>query len=230
MQKEVKLEMSIRRLLLRLRYYVSHHCMVKTYMKTHQTRKLQIGSGSNILNGWLNTDLKPNKQLIFLDATKNFSFNNETFDYIFSEHLIEHLKYEDGVNFLKECHRILKPKGKIRISTPDLQFLINLYRENPSELQKRYIVWAIKSFMPNIPIRTKTFVVNNFFRAWGHKFIYDFETLKQTLKNCGFTNITRCNIEKSKDQNFSGVESHGKYISSEFNKLESLVVEAETRA
>ena len=40
--------------------------------------------------------------------------------------MIEHLKYSDGQNMLKESFRVLKPKGKIRISTPDLQFLIDL--------------------------------------------------------------------------------------------------------
>lgn len=217
-----------RRVFLRLFYCISHYYMIKRYMETHQVRKLQIGSGQNVLDDWLNTDLSPREQIAFLDATKKFPFNNETFDYVYSEHLIEHLEYKDAVRCLQECYHILKPKGKIRISTPDLQFLINLHCDNPSEVQKQYMNAVARAYpyIPNSIFCMRTFVITHFFRGCGHKLIYDFETLKQTLEDCGFVGILRCNVGQSKDPNLSGIESHGKRISSEFNKLESFVVEA----
>jgi predicted SAM-dependent methyltransferase len=60
-------------------------------------------------------------------------------------HLIEHLNYCDGVRFVQECYRVLKPAGKLRIATPDLRFLIELFTENKTELQQRYISWAVNS-------------------------------------------------------------------------------------
>ena len=62
-----------------------------------------------------------------IDITKKFPFVSSTFDYVFSEHMIEHIKYQDGLKMLNESFRVLKPSGKIRISTPDLQFLLDLY-------------------------------------------------------------------------------------------------------
>jgi len=206
-------------------FAISHRRIIKNYLESHHIRKLQIGCGRNALDGWLNTDLNPTKKVVFLDATKRFPFDDGTFDYVFSEHLIEHLAYQDGVKFIRECYRVLKPGGKIRVSTPDLRFLIELYTENKTRLQEQYIAWAVDSFLPDIGIYEDTFVINNFFKSWGHKFIYDYKTLKSLLENVGFINIKRYAPGVSDDKNLQGIELHGRYIGDEFNKLESIVVE-----
>lgn len=199
----------------------------KLYLKTHNIKKLQIGCGKNILDGWLNTDLNPTTyNVLSLDAKKKFPFANNTFDYIFFEHLLEHLEYHEGVKLIQECFRILKPKGKIRISTPDLKFLIKLYNQKKTKFQKEYIYWATNKFLPVIKIYRDVFVINNFFRSWNHKFIYDFELIKYTLRRSGFINIKKCKVVKSNNPNLQDLESHGRVIGNKFNELESLVVEA----
>jgi len=215
-----------RRVLLRGLFAIPHRGMVKKYLESNQIRKLQIGSGRNVLKGWLNTDLNPTKEIVLLDATKKLPFDDCTFDYVFMEHFIEHLEYQDGIGVVRECYRVLKPGGKLRISTPDLRFLIGLYTENKSELQERYVVWAVDSFLPDIGIYQDIFVINNFFRAWGHKLIYDYKTLKSVLEKCGFIDITHYDLGESDDRNLQNVEFHGHHITDEFNKLESMVFEA----
>ncbi len=200
---------------------------IRRYLDSHEIRKLQIGSGKNILKGWLNTDINPGRvgSSICLDATKRFPFGNGTFDYVFCEHLIEHMEYREGVRMLRECFRVLKPGGKMRISTPDIHFLIELYSPKKTALQKKYISWAMKSFMPKIGIKEDVFVINNFFRAWGHKFIYDFEVMKETMESAGFAGISPQKMGKSSDRNLSGLESHGDNIGDEFNLLETMILE-----
>ncbi|MDO8743416.1 MAG: class I SAM-dependent methyltransferase [Candidatus Azambacteria bacterium] len=46
-----------------------------------------------------------------------FPFEGETFDFVFSKSVIEHLLEPD--NFMKECRRVLKPGGRIIIMAPD---------------------------------------------------------------------------------------------------------------
>ena len=46
-----------------------------------------------------------------------FPYEDQIFDVIFSKSVIEHLS--DPKNFIMECYRVLKPKGKIIIMTPD---------------------------------------------------------------------------------------------------------------
>ena len=102
-------------------------------MRGHQTRKVQLGAGSSRLEGWLNTDIEPGDGLAYLDATKPFPFEDDSVHYIFSEHLIEHLTYDEGKAMMAEAHRVLAPGGKMRISTPNLTRFIELFDKTPSE-------------------------------------------------------------------------------------------------
>ncbi len=206
---------------------ISRRIKIKNYLKDSNIPKLQLGSGLNILDGWLNTDQVPSKNTIFLNVKKPFPFEDGVFHYMFCEHLIEHLSYSEGEFMLQECFRSLKPGGKIRIATPDLRFLIELYNAEKNETQKQYIAWAAGLFLSDIKDPTDTFVINNFFRSWGHKFIYDFKTLSNSLSRAGFVKIIGCSVSNSEDDNLKNVESHGKQIPEKFNKLETMIIEAE---
>jgi predicted SAM-dependent methyltransferase len=224
-QKLLNILVKMRRLIFRSVFAIRHRWIIRNYLRSHQIRKLQIGCGQNVIRVCLNTDLNPTIKIVFVYETKRLPFDDCTFDYIFCEHLIEHLKYLDGERLILECYRILKPGGKVRISTPDLRFLLELYSENKTDLQKRYITWAVNSFLPEIGIYSEVFVINNFFRAWGHKFIYDYNTLCSLLNKSGFFNIKRYAPKDSDDKNLQGIECHGTHMTDEFNCLESIVLE-----
>ncbi|HVG20322.1 MAG TPA: methyltransferase domain-containing protein [Blastocatellia bacterium] len=198
--------------------------VIKKYMSTVQVRKLQIGSGTNFIQGWLNSDIDPLKGMIKLDVTKTFPFNDSVFDYIYCEHMIEHFYYTEGVKILSECYRILKSNGKIRVATPDLPFLVELYRANKTELQKKYIEWSTDSFIPTAPFYADTYVINNYFRDWGHKFIYDEKVLRFAMKEVGFTNIIRCLLNESEDKELQGLEYVGR-MPDGFLELETFILE-----
>jgi predicted SAM-dependent methyltransferase len=152
-------------------------------------RKLHLGCGGNLLPGWFNTDLLPNSSNVAaLDVTKPFPFPSGSVEEIFSEHMIEHIDYTDAIGMLKECYRVLQPGGKIRVSTPNLAFLVELY-EPKTELQKRYIEWSSETFIRWAPKPSSAFVINNFVRDWGHKFIFDDSTLREALATAGFVEI-----------------------------------------
>jgi predicted SAM-dependent methyltransferase len=55
----------------------------------------------------------------YYQAGDRLEFEDNTFDFIYSEHFFEHLFLEEAFELLKECHRILKPSGVIRIIVPD---------------------------------------------------------------------------------------------------------------
>ena len=57
------------------------------------------------------------------DVNKKLPYKDNSFDVIFSGELIEHTF--DDLEFLRECKRILKPKGLIIITTPNLISLKN---------------------------------------------------------------------------------------------------------
>ncbi len=65
------------------------------------------------------------------DMTKPFDqFGDSSVDLIYCGQAIEHINPIFQVPaFLKECHRMLKPGGVIRLTTPDMNLLINAYLE-----------------------------------------------------------------------------------------------------
>jgi predicted SAM-dependent methyltransferase len=155
-------------------------------------KKLHLGCGDNTLPGWFNTDLQAKAEGVFrLDATKPFPFPSNSFEEIFTEHMIEHIPYTDALAMLRECYRVLQPGGKLRVSTPDLNFLIALY-EPTTELQRCYIKWATDQIIPWAPKPSSAFVINNFVRDWGHTFIFDEPTLREAFELAGFENIKSC--------------------------------------
>lgn len=208
-----------------IRKFYNDKDVIQKYLKHHNIRKLQLGCGGNILDGWLNSDYyRISRYLIHVDVTKTFPLDDNEFDYVFSEHMIEHISYEQGQHMLKECYRVLKKGGKIRISTPDLSFLINLYGNNKSELQKKYIKWAKEAYIGSAPLCDSTFVINNFVRNWGHLFIYDERILRYSLEIAGFQNITKFNLNSSEDGALRYLENE-KRMPKGFLQLESLTLE-----
>jgi predicted SAM-dependent methyltransferase len=47
------------------------------------------------------------------------AFPDASFDYIFSEHFLHHLFFDEGLALLRECQRILRPRGVLRTVVPD---------------------------------------------------------------------------------------------------------------
>jgi predicted SAM-dependent methyltransferase len=185
-------------------------------------RKLQIGSSSNVLNGWFNTDLLPfYNGALFLDATELFPFEDNTFDYIFSEHMIEHITYKEGLSMLRECYRVLKPGGKIRIATPDLEIIAGIYAKDKSESQKQYIKSVVDMWLTDVGVYQECFVINQIF-GFGHEFIYDYQILKYALETVGFVKISRCEPGESNEEVFQNIDIH----KNDYIKFETMVLEA----
>jgi predicted SAM-dependent methyltransferase len=216
-----------RRLRRRIRrpFKPSDRTIAGRYIAQSNTPKLNIGCGTHLLTGWLNTDYSPELPLVmYLDARQRFPFKEETFDYIFSEHVIEHISYSDGMKMLTECFRVLKRSGKIRISTPDLAFLVDLTRPDKSDLQRAYIKWAANTFIPGAPDDNEAFVINNFVRNWGHTFIYDENTLRGAMTSAGFKEITEFDQHESNDVALCNLENE-KHLPPNFLRLESFSLE-----
>lgn len=200
---------------------------VGKYLSEHEVAKLQIGCGPHPLEGWLNTDitLDPLRKgdIMFLDASKPYPIPDASFDYVYSEHLFEHLTYPEATNMLKECYRILKPNGIIRIATPNLEFLVDMYEHPEKDINKAYIEFNSKrSGLPSSPV----YAVNYFHTTWGHKIIYDFESLSHFLEEVGFKDITQCEMSKSNHAVLTDVEQHFKGFPYNLILLETMIIEA----
>src|SRR5271154_6692208 len=89
--------------------------------------KLQLGSGPRKVIGWLNCDITDSDYDVDLIAAE-LPFIADQFSIIVAQQVFEHIEFDPvGLNFLRECRRILKPGGELWLSCPDLEIICNTY-------------------------------------------------------------------------------------------------------
>ena len=112
------------------------------------------------------------------------------------------------------------------MSTPDLKVLIGLFSDEKSTTQSFYVDWMTQRFLPDISFCKEVFLINNAFRAWGHQFLYDRETLEYAMKKIGFEKVRYYRPGISDDQNLRGLETHGAVVGCEkINQFEAFAIE-----
>lgn len=147
--------------------------------------KLHLGSGSNLIPGYLNVDLDF-KQCLQLDLREKLPFQEKSVSHIYSEHLWEHLLDQYAKQLFQECFRVLTAGGHFSVGVPDGEQSLKSYS---AQLPVRNFKLADFEDLPFNPTRMQ--LVNQLFRRFGHHYIYDFETMAKMLKDAGFVNIQR---------------------------------------
>jgi predicted SAM-dependent methyltransferase len=205
--------------------------IIDGYLRSHEIRKVQLGAGSSRLAGWLNTDIEPGGDgLAYLDATKRFPFDDESIHYIFSEHVIEHLTYDEGKAMVAEAFRVLVPGGKMRVSTPDLMQFIALFNNNLSDDARDYLQGKVKWHeWPDEP-NAAAIILNLQMSSWGHKFMYDFPTLSNVLTRAGFQNPRTFEENISDDPHLRELEERDSGVTVRWSNYETMSVEVEKPA
>lgn len=87
-------------------------------------KHLNLACGGKLcpLPGWENVDFhNSGKNVKAMDLTKKLKYDNDSVDVIYHSQFIEHLSQKQGLFFLKECFRILKKGGIMRMVTPDFE-------------------------------------------------------------------------------------------------------------
>ncbi len=186
------------------------------YMAQTDVAKLQLGAGENKLKGWFNTDYFVREDIFFLDATKKLPFGDNIFQWVFSEHHIEHISYKQAQLMLSELFRTMKPGAHLRIDTPDLKKYVSSYISddlNPLLTKQHAQDWIYSGFAyasNYIPVNEyyKAHFLNDIFLNYEHRFIYDFEALRSLLKNAGFINIIQFDPKDALHNEFKDIASH----------------------
>lgn len=200
------------------------------YLKKNQSCAVLICScGPHKYNSsfeCFHTDLNPNlaMEVYKLDASKKFRCPDSIFNYIYSEHGIEHLDLAGIINFFSESFRCLKPNGVLRIATPGLDNWIKYYVINDQrheEITNVAVKMAYKQ-ADYLGIRSKALTFNNVMRNYGHQLILDFDTYEKLLLATGFLKVSQAKMGESAWPPLKNIERrHGLY-----SEFETLVIEA----
>jgi predicted SAM-dependent methyltransferase len=93
-------------------------------------RMLNIGCGARYHPDFVNIDLyKASNEVDEANIKKPLVFEDNSFDVIYLSHLLEHLNREEGEGLLKECYRVSKPGGIVRVVVPDLEEIVEEYQQ-----------------------------------------------------------------------------------------------------
>jgi predicted SAM-dependent methyltransferase len=165
--------------------------------------KLHLGCGTNYLPGWFNVDA--NARLERLDLAWNINLGlplpDACCELVYSEHVLEHFPVERGVELLRECRRVLRPGGTLRIAMPSLAHVLAKYTSDDWRDQD-WLTWPEFQF-----IETRAEMVNVSLRWWGHEWLYDHEELHRRLREAGFTEIADAPWGESTLEGLRGLET-----------------------
>lgn len=129
------------------------------------------------------------------DVTKGFpQHENNSVDLIYLGQMIEHLNpVYQTVPFLKECLRMLKPNGVIRITTPDFDMLLKAYLNGEMDKFSDEQPDFYKKLDPSSQLALIMYGASGPNCTWqnyeGHMFLFNKTSMTNMLKECGFREI-----------------------------------------
>jgi len=105
--------------------------------KVNRKVLLNLGCGTRYHPEWINIDfIQTGRGVIAHDLLRGIPLGSNSCDVVYNSHLLEHFPPEDAVTFIRECHRVLKLRGVIRVAVPDLEEIVKNYQT--------YLLLAIK--------------------------------------------------------------------------------------
>jgi len=156
--------------------------------------RLHVGCGRTPLAGWINVDRQrfPGVDLR-LDIRDGLPFRDLGF--VFAEHFLEHLTIEEALLFLGDAREALAPGGRIRLSTPNLDWVWTTHDPRVGTDEERL---------------QKALVANRAFYGWEHRFLWSEPLLEEALLACGFDEPSFHAYGESDSPELRGLERHSR--------------------
>jgi predicted SAM-dependent methyltransferase len=165
---------------------------------------LEFGAWSSRREDWIVTDISwrcPN----FLDVSKPWPVDNNRFDFVFSDNVIEHLRLDQARFAFRESFRVLRPGGRIRFVTPDIGSLVEVYLSPPDMRRDLADELMGDGYMIEHPVDLLRFA----FQDDGHSqgYLWDRESIAAELSAAGFADVEFCLPGNSEYEQFRGIDS-----------------------
>jgi len=90
--------------------------------------KINLGCGQRFHPDWLNADLQPaSSEVQSVDLSHFLPYGNGAFSVVYHSNVLEHIRPGRAEDFMRECARICRPGGFLRVAVPDLEQICRLY-------------------------------------------------------------------------------------------------------
>ena len=124
MKHSQRIRYFLRSLRAKLKFFLIKIKLIKGYKPNINVKKINIGGGEWRKNGWENLDIIFDYKLE--DELLKPFFDN-SIDYIYTSHCIEHLNFDTSSILLNDVYKKLKKGGVLRIVVPDVDKLLKIY-------------------------------------------------------------------------------------------------------
>jgi predicted SAM-dependent methyltransferase len=155
--------------------------------------------------------------------------DDETYNGVYSEHFIEHLEKEEGINFFKEMYRIMKPGGVIRTIWPPMDFVEWLGSDQDLSshpfVEHYYSFYVVKHKFPppgnEHKSKQEQCALGLLHQNGEHKYLWRKQEMIDMLREQGYTNIREYEYQRSGFPAFKNIDNP-----SRIREFHSAVVEA----
>jgi 2-polyprenyl-3-methyl-5-hydroxy-6-metoxy-1,4-benzoquinol methylase len=177
--------------------------IIKKYLKEQKGHIIDIGcsSGRYLSHGVMGADISIEKLrksksrlLVNLDVEEDLCFSENTFDFVLFSEILEHLR--NPAQALKNIFYVLKPRGKILITTPHKLSKSILYEKigplieygiaegthGNKYIHRNFSKEELKKLLDNAGFETiELYSIENELRGWG-KLILPFQRMPRFYK------------------------------------------------
>lgn len=144
--------------------------------------RLQLGCGDYWREGSINIDMNiyGGTDMLY-DIRKGLPFQPQTVELIEAYEVLEHFSRDEAFNLLEDWKKVLIDGGVIKISVPDMDGLVDMYKTNKDQA---------------------TLMIYGFVDHPNHKWGYTKESLKKLFEDHGFKDviITQGSMPERKDE------------------------------
>lgn len=161
---------------------------------------LHLGCGPINHPKFINVDGLPAPHVHYIRPIDDLScFKEESVDLIYASHCLEHFSHRQLHEVLTEWFRVLKKGGTLRLSVPDFDLLLDVYKDSGNDVYS--IIYALMG--------------NQDYKYNFHMIIFNKASLSSSLKEAGFSKIDEwqtgsCELTTFNDYSIFGYEINGK--------------------
>ena len=89
---------------------------------------VNLGCGNRLHPEWINIDIASSSpQVIVHDLRRGIPLPDVSCEVVYLSHVLEHFRRGDALTLVRECYRVMRPGGILRVAVPDLETICQLY-------------------------------------------------------------------------------------------------------
>lgn len=162
--------------------------------------KAQVGCGKNYIKDFINIDANFQRKADYLlDVRAGLPFPDDSMEFLYSCHMMEHLHVNEAIALLKECKRVLSPNGYMRLTLPDFAFIVAILSGD-----------EVCHFPRKFNSREGQ-AINHLFCDGQHKYGYSKEVIEELAVDMGFARITSAGAHDANIPNLPEIEPGGSF-------------------